>query len=58
MGNSDLILRKIIYCEDGETLEWVAKACGTFIPGDIQNLSGHCPEQTAKTGPHILHEET
>lgn len=58
MGNSILILRKIIYREGGETLEWAQKACGISIRGDTQNLSGHCPEETAKTGPHKFHEET
>lgn len=58
MGNSDLTLRKIIYHEGGETLGWTQKACGIFIPGDIWHLSGHCPEQTAKTRSHMFLEET
>lgn len=41
-------MKKKIYCGSGHTLKEVAwKFCVVFIPGIIQNLTGHSPRQPA-----------
>jgi len=46
-----VLLRKNIYGEGGQTLEWVAQRHGVSIHGNVQNPTGCGPGQPAVDDP-------
>lgn len=48
------LLGEFFYRKGGQTWEWVSGGCIVSILGDIQNLTGHSPKQSARSRKLIL----
>lgn len=49
--------KTFFYCEGSQTLQQVAqRACGVSVLGDIENVTGHSPDQTTSVGATVGRE--